>query len=163
MKELLVLRHAKSSWEWSVEDRNRPLQPKGIKAIITVAQHWKKDFKVFETIVSSPANRALHTATILAHEIGFPLSQVSIKEALYSFNSEDVLRQIKQLDDRFSKIILVGHNPSFTYAADYLSVKPTPELKTADWISLTFAQSLWAYVANGQATYGSKNEALIQQ
>ena len=163
MKELLVLRHAKSSWEWSVEDRNRPLQPKGIKAIITVAQHWKKDFQVFETIVSSPANRALHTATILAHEIGFPLSQVSIKEALYSFNSEDVLRQIKQLDDRFSKIILVGHNPAFTYAADYLSVKPTTELKTADWISLTFAQSLWAYVANGQATYGSKNEALIQQ
>ena len=163
MKELLVLRHAKSSWEWSVEDRNRPLQPKGIKAIITVAQHWKKDFQVFETIVSSPANRALHTATILAHEIGFPLSQVSIKEALYSFNSEDVLRQIKQLDDRFSKIILVGHNPAFSYAADYLSVKPTTELKTADWISLTFAQSLWAYVANGQATYGSKNEALIQQ
>jgi phosphohistidine phosphatase len=163
MKELLFLRHAKSSWEWSVEDRNRPLQPKGIKAIITVAQHWKKDFQVFETIVSSPANRALHTATILAHEIGFPLSQVSIKEALYSFNSEDVLRQIKQLDDRFSKIILVGHNPAFTYAADYLSVKPTTELKTADWISLTFAQSLWAYVANGQATYGSKNEALIQQ
>ena len=67
MKELLFLRHAKSSWEWSVEDRNRPLQPKGIKAIIAVAQHWKKDFQTFETIVSSPANRAIHTATILAH------------------------------------------------------------------------------------------------
>ena len=163
MKELLVLRHAKSSWEWSVEDRNRPLQPKGIKAIIAVAQHWKKKFQTFETIVSSPANRALHTAIILAHEIGFPLSQVSIKETLYSFNSEDVLRQIKQLDDRFSKIILVGHNPAFSYAADYLSVKPTPQLKTANWISLTFTQSLWVNVANGQATYGSKKEALKHQ
>ena len=146
MKELLFLRHAKSSWEWSVDDRNRPLQPKGIKAIM-----------------SSSANRALHTATILAYEIGFPFSQVSIKEALYSFNSEDILRQLNQLDDRFSKVILVGHNPAFTYAADYLSVKPTPELKTADWISLTFAQTLWSEVANGQHTYGSKKEALKQQ
>lgn len=163
MKELLFLRHAKSSWEWSVDDRNRPLQPKGIKAISAVAQHWKKDFQAFETIVSSPANRALHTATILAHEIGFPFSQVSIKESLYSFNSEDILWQLKQLDDRFTKVILVGHNPAFSYAADYLSVKPTPELKTADWISLTFTQSLWAEVANGLPTYGSKKEALKQQ
>ena len=163
MKELLFLRHAKSSWEWSVDDRNRPLQPKGIKAISTVAQYWKKDFQAFEAIMSSPAYRALHTATILAHEIGFPLSQVSIKEALYSFNSEDILRQLKQLDDSFSKVILVGHNPAISYAADYLSVKPTPEIKTADWISLTFAQTLWAEVANGQHTYGSKKEALKQQ
>ena len=163
MKELLFLRHAKSSWEWSVDDRNRPLQPKGIKAISAVAQHWKKDFQAFEAIISSPANRALHTATILAHEIDFSLSQVTIKEALYSFNSEDILRLLKQLDNHFSKVILVGHNPAFTYAASYLSVKPTPELKTADWISLTFAQSQWAEVGNGQPTYGSKKEALKEQ
>ena len=163
MKELLFLRHAKSSWEWSVDDRNRPLQPKGIKAISAVAQHWKKDFKTFEAIISSPANRALHTACILAHEIGFSFSQVSIKEALYSFNSEDILRLVQQLDNRYLKVILVGHNPAFTYAASYLSVKSTPELKTADWISLTFAQSQWAEVANGLPTYGSKKEAFKAQ
>ena len=66
MKELMFLRHAKSSWEWSIDDRHRPLQPKGIKAITAVAQYWKKDFQAFETIISSPANRALHTTTILA-------------------------------------------------------------------------------------------------
>ena len=163
MKELLFLRHAKSSWEWSVDDRNRPLQPKGIKAISAVAQHWKKDFKTFEVMISSPANRALHTASILAHEISFSFSQVSIKEALYSFNSEDILRLVQQLDNCYSKVILVGHNPAFTNAASYLSVKSTPELKTADWISLSFAQTQWADVANGQPTYGSKKEALKKQ
>ena len=44
MKELMFLRHAKSSWEWSIDDRHRPLQPKGIKAITAVAQYWKKRF-----------------------------------------------------------------------------------------------------------------------
>lgn len=160
MKELLFLRHAKSSWEGSVEDRHRPLLPKGIKAVKAVGQHWRSHFQTFETIMSSPANRALHTATILAQEIAFPLSQLSLKEALYSFNSEDIIRQVKQLENTYSKVILVGHNPAFTYAADYFSVKPTPELKTADWISLTFTQDQWKMVANGHPTHGRKKEAL---
>lgn len=160
MKELLFLRHAKSSWEWSVDDRHRPLQPKGIRAITAVAKHWKTHFQTFEVLMSSPANRALHTATILAHEIGFSLTHFSLKEALYSFNSQDIIRQVKQLDDRFSKVILVGHNPAFTYAADYFSASVTPELKTADWISLTFAQTHWKEVAGGQSTFGSKKVAL---
>lgn len=162
MKTLLFLRHAKSSWEWAVDDRHRPLQPKGIKAITAVAQHWRKEFQGFEHIMSSPANRALHTATILAHIIGFPLAHFSIKEALYSFNGQDILRQIKLLDNHFSKVILVGHNPAFSYVAEELSSHSTPMLKTADWISLTFVQDQWDKVANGQPTYGSKKVALQQ-
>ena len=34
MKELILLRHAKSSWDYNVEDRNRPLSEKGIDRII---------------------------------------------------------------------------------------------------------------------------------
>ncbi len=33
MKELILLRHAKSSWEYSVEDRNRSLTEKGVHRI----------------------------------------------------------------------------------------------------------------------------------
>ena len=64
MKEVLFLRHAKSSWEYAVADRDRPLQPKGIHAIKAVAKHWKAKFTSYEAIFSSPANRALHTATL---------------------------------------------------------------------------------------------------
>ncbi len=160
MKKLLFLRHGKSSWEGSIEDRHRPLKEKGIAAVKAVAHHWRKEFLSYQAIVSSPANRALHTASILAHELHFPWAQFSVHENLYTFSSTDLLKQIHQWDDRYSHLIMVGHNPAFTYAADYLSVKPVPELKTADWISLTFAQNQWAKVAEGQPMYGSKKEAL---
>ncbi|MGB1448290.1 MAG: SixA phosphatase family protein [Flavobacteriaceae bacterium] len=163
MKELLFLRHSKSSWEWEIDDRHRPLQPKGIKAITAVARHWKSVFLSFDCMMSSPANRAQHTATILAHEIGFPLEHLRLKETLYSFNSQDIIRFVKQLDDTISKVILVGHNPAFTYAARFFSVDPVPELKTADWISLTFVQNQWKMVEEGQPTYGTKKEALKDQ
>ncbi len=163
MKKLLFLRHAKSSWEWALDDRHRPLQPKGIRAITAVAQHWIKEFQTFEMILSSPANRALHTATILAHEIGFPLAQFSLKEALYNFNSQDIIRFVRQLDNGISSVVLVGHNPAFSNAASHFSIDPIPELKTADWISLTFVQNQWELIADGQATFGSKKEALKQR
>ena len=160
MKEVLFLRHAKSSWEYAVADRDRPLQPKGIHAIKAVAKHWKAKFSSYEAIFSSPANRALHTATLLAHEIGYPFSQLYLKEGLYSFSARDIMYQVKQLPPQYDKVIVVGHNPAFSDAADYFCVKPTPELKTADWISITFAASDWKALTQGAAEYGSKKEAL---
>lgn len=160
MKQILFLRHAKSSWEYAVADRDRPLQPKGMKAIKAVAYHWKALFCSFDAIISSPANRALHTATILAHETGFPFSRFFLKEALYSFNSRDIIYHVKQLDEKLNKVIIAGHNPAISDAADYFSVKPTPELKTADWISITFAATTWKEISKGEAEFGSKKEAL---
>ena len=73
MKEIVFLRHAKSSWDYSLADRDRPLQPKGIKAIKAVAQHWKSKFQSFDAIVIvQPIGRS-HCHTF-AHEIGFPFS-----------------------------------------------------------------------------------------
>ena len=99
-------------------DRDRPLQPKGMKAIAAVAQHYKSTFLSFDHILSSPANRAMHTAAILAHEIGFSFSKVQLSEALYTFNGRQVIEQLHQLQEQWSKIILVGHNPAFSDAAD---------------------------------------------
>lgn len=159
MKRLLFLRHAKSSWDTGVTDRHRPLQPKGMKAIAAVGQHWESLFKSFDVIFTSPANRALHTSTILAHTIKFPLSKISLHEQLYSFNSQDIIDFVHQCDNQYQQIILVGHNPAFSHAANYFSVNSTPELKTADWISLTFVQDSWQTIAAGNAQHGSKKEA----
>ena len=67
---------------------------------------------------------------------------------------------MKQLDEKLNKVIIAGHNPALSDAADYFSVKPTPELKTADWISITFAATTWKEISKGEAEFGSKKEAL---
>ena len=79
---------------------------------------------------------------------------------MYSFSARDIIYQVKQLPPQYDKVIVVGHNPAFSDAADYFCVKPTPELKTADWISITFADSDWKALTQGAAEYGSKKEAL---
>jgi len=156
MKKLIFLRHAKSSWEQPVLDRDRSLSSRGIKAIHEVAYHWKNLFSEAECIFTSPANRALHTATILAHTIGYDLHNIRITEELYTFNPKDLLTFIKKIDDALLNVIIVGHNPAFSEVSQKLSSDNAPALRTSCWTQLTFQTNKWSSIENGTSISGSR-------
>mgnify|MGYP001191025987 FL=1 len=156
MKKLLLLRHAKSSWEYSVEDYDRPLSEKGINAINKVSLKNIGFFKKFQLIMTSPANRALHTSTIFTRNVFINFEKLRVVNELYTFDYKNVVDYVYNLDNAFSSIVLIGHNPAFSYAAEYLSDKKTPELKTSDWIMIEFKQKEWSKINNGTFTYESK-------
>ena len=94
MKELIILRHAKSNRTCSVDDINRPLSPEGIERIKKVS-HQKEDFFTkADIIISSSAIRALHTAMITIHELNLPLEQLKIDKQLYTFSGFSVIDYI---------------------------------------------------------------------
>lgn len=146
MKEIILLRHAKSSWEYDVEDRNRPLSQKGIDRITKTSRRHKNIFENHDYIFSSPANRAFHTASIMIFECGFNFRKFSIDETLYTFNFEKIVNYVYELDDSFSKVILVGHNPAFTLAANQLGNLSLNNISTACWVKISFFESTWSEV-----------------
>tara|TARA_B100000767_G_scaffold275659_1_gene314095 strand:- start:4640 stop:5125 length:486 start_codon:yes stop_codon:yes gene_type:complete len=156
MKKLIFLRHAKSSWEEPVLDRNRSLSSKGIKAVQGVSHHWKNLFDEAECIFTSPANRALHSAKILAHTIGYDLKKIRILEELYTFNPKDLLTFIKKTDDSLLNIIIVGHNPAFSVLSQKLSTDNAPALRTSCWTQLTFQTNKWSFIEFGTSISGSR-------
>lgn len=156
MKNLIFLRHAKSNLDSPVSDRNRPLSSSGVKAIQQVALHWKDAFSAAQCILSSPANRALHTATILAHTLGYDMNKIKIDEALYTFSSSDIISYIKRLDDVYDHLLIVGHNPAFSEVAQELSSNNVPELSTACWAQLTFEANHWSEIKQGTSLNGSR-------
>ena len=105
MKELILLRHAKSSWEYSVSDRNRPLTEKGMKRIAQMATVSSILFKDQEIIFSSPANRALHTATLLMNTVAIDFEKLKVNELLYTFDASQVLEFIHSIGDKYVKVI----------------------------------------------------------
>ena len=156
MKNLIFLRHAKSNWDSPVSDRNRSLSSSGVKAIQQVALHWKDVFSAAQCIMSSPANRALHTATILTHTVGYDMNKIKIDEALYTFSSSDIISYIKRLDDVYDHLLLVGHNPAFSEVTQELSSNNVPELNTACWAQLTFEAKHWSEIKQGTSINGSR-------
>lgn len=160
MKKLVLLRHAKSSWESLVEDRNRGLTEKGIERIKRMAIASAAVFKDSEVVYSSPANRALHTACIAIHELQLPFESLELRESLYTFESSKLIQFIKSIPNHFSNVICVGHNPAFTFAVSAMSTTPLDHLPTAAWVQIHFEQNEWKNIQNGKAILGLPKDIL---
>ena len=156
MKKLVFLRHAKSSWDYHVEDFDRPLSVRGINDINRVSLRNINFFKKFQIFLTSPANRAFHTATILTRNVFKTYENLRVIKELYSFNYKNVIDYVLKLDNIYSNVVLIGHNPAFSIAAEHLSETTPPELKTSDWIMLEFKQNEWSKIGLGNYTYESK-------
>jgi len=80
MKNLILVRHGKSSWEYSVSDKDRPLLERGISDAKLVANKFHENSFEIDAIFSSPANRALHTAMIFCRQMYLPFEKFRVSE-----------------------------------------------------------------------------------
>jgi phosphohistidine phosphatase len=132
MKTLLLLRHAKSSWnDDSLEDHERPLNKRGKKTAPRMGQLVRDEGIVPDLIVASTANRAKTTANIVAEKAGYR-GEVRLEPALYLAPPERYLRIASKVDDAVDRLMLVGHNPGIEMCVDLLcgcnEVMPTAGL-----------------------------------
>ena len=157
MKTITFLRHSKSSWEYDVSDVNRPLNEFGINKIKKISDSSKDTFSKADIFFSSPANRAIHTCIILANSVKIDLKKVVICNDLYTFNISKVLDFIKQIDNNYSNVVLVGHNPAYTEISNYFSENKILNLPTARWFCLKFDTDSWSKVIDLKPIYYLNN------
>ena len=154
MKKLILFRHAKSSWSLDVSDRDRPLTEKGIRKTKKISIASKNILFKTEAFYSSPANRAIHTASIIINKLNLSFSNLYIEENLYTFESSKLIKFIRDIPNSFSNVICVGHNPAFTNATNLLSDSKIEHLPTSSWVEITFPESSWANISKGVLKLG---------
>ena len=156
MKELVILRHAKSNRTYMVNDINRPLSQSGIERI-QKKSFQKRDFFIdAEVIISSPAIRALHTAIIVIRELEISMEKLIIDEQLYTFSGSSVIDYVYALDERWSKVVLVGHNPAFTEVINHFSDVSINQLRTSGFAKISFNEDQWSNLFKGEVVLGQK-------
>jgi phosphohistidine phosphatase len=88
-----------------------------------------------EIIVSSPAERARQTATLVRASARLD-GPIRFDERIYGAGTSDILDIISELDDTAGSAMLVGHNPTFENAVQVLTGKyermPTATLAVID-------------------------------
>lgn len=149
MKQLVLVRHGKSSWEYSVSDKDRPLLERGINDGILVSSYAKKEKIEIDALFSSPANRALHTCMIFVRQLGFPLSKVQISDSLYDFSGDEILHFVKNLDNKLTTVVIFGHNPAFTQIANSLGNSYIDNVPTSGLVQLQFDIQNWNDLSTG--------------
>ena len=113
MKILFVLRHAKSNWDNSdLSDFERPLNSRGLDAARFIGGLiYERDLQP-QIIISSPAKRAKQTA-VLVKELAEISKPISFDERIYEASPLSLFNLIREFDDKYESVLIVGHNPGF--------------------------------------------------
>ena len=141
MKHLMLLRHAKSSWDHpELSDEERPLAPRGVKALPLMGRVLEAMNPSVECIYSSPAVRAIETAKGVIRELSKP-PEVEVHPPLYLADVPTFLQLTHSLASELECVMFVGHNPGIESFCEWLCFgreSGSTSLRTANlaWLEL---------------------------
>lgn len=151
MKTLLLVRHAKSSWnDADVSDMDRPLKRSGVKDAIEVSEKLKSKKVTPDILITSPAVRAMTTALIFARTLKYHYNRIVINEMVYDFSKDALLPLLRNIDDKYDVVMLIGHDPAFTYLLNDLTGKAFEKMPTAAVAKINFSVKQWQKITPGK-------------
>ncbi len=145
MKTLLIIRHAKSSWDnINTPDIDRPLNDRGKKDAPAMAKRVIKAGVQLDRLVSSPARRARHTAELFAREFKVKETDIVIRNELYHAQPAAFQQVIADLDDRRSAVALFSHNPGITAFVNTLTTVRLDNMPTCSVFAIKSDAPTWS-------------------
>lgn len=143
MKTLLIVRHAKSSWDnSSLDDFDRPLNERGLRNAPEMARRLVLRNLVPNLILSSPANRAISTSRLMANQFGKSEQEIVQDKSIYEATRQDIQRLISRQNPDLDCIMLVGHNPGLSDYINWLCDSEI-ELSTAAVAEIQIDSNKW--------------------
>ncbi|WP_370229506.1 CHAD domain-containing protein [Marinobacter nauticus] len=146
MKQLFLIRHAKSSWEdSSLSDKERPLNDRGRSQLAPLARTLNRFGALSGHVYASPAVRAQQTLAG-ALSVDAQPAQVCTEDELYTFDFKRLLRWLQNLDNDQNRITIIGHNPALLELAAFLVPQAPFELPTAGILEIRLSVRDWKKV-----------------
>lgn len=153
MKSVLIIRHAKSSWDLDVEDFDRPLNHRGqTDAPVMAKRLIKKDIQI-DTFISSPAKRALSTAALFAEAYEKKTKTILTVPSLYEPVIEAFHAAINNLDDIYKVVAVFSHNPAITDFANQLTSVRVDDMPTCAVFAVKADIKTWKEFTSAQKQF----------
>ncbi|MDX1795723.1 MAG: histidine phosphatase family protein [Hydrogenovibrio sp.] len=121
LRELLIIRHAKSDWKEEAPDIERPLSEKGKKAANRLGAWLNEKHLEPDYALVSPAQRAQQTFKRFKFEK--EASTHKTLDALYMATLEQLIAILAEIPPEYNRVMLVGHNPGLEELAQYLELE----------------------------------------
>ena len=149
MKNLIIVRHSKSSWELPLNDIDRPLSKRGIHNAHFISSKIQDLLPKSFVIWSSNAKRARETAMIFSQNLLINYENIIIKEELYTFDEINLEEIIKKCENMYDNLILFGHNEAITNFVNKFGNLFIENVPTSGVVSLQFDIENWNDLKKG--------------
>jgi phosphohistidine phosphatase len=156
---LVLVRHAKSSWDDSdLADHDRPLAPRGEKALRRMRQHLEELGVRPDLVLCSSARRTRATLHGIDKAFGHH-AVVEVEDRLYGADAPRLLARLQVIGDDVGTVLVVGHNPGIAGLIDLLTARedalPGVEDVPTGAIAVVSLGAPWASVESGTGTLDS--------
>ncbi|HRH59558.1 MAG TPA: histidine phosphatase family protein [Chitinophagaceae bacterium] len=154
MKTVLLVRHAKSSWDDpSQSDFERPLNKRGEKDAPEMAKRMLKKNVAIDALITSPAVRAYTTCKYFAEVYSINEKQIIHAPELYLAQPEIFYQVISKVNDEYSSIALFAHNPGISVFANILTNTRIDEMPTCAVFALQSDAAQWSDFRKSKKTF----------
>ncbi len=150
MKTIYLIRHAKSDWNYpDSPDFERPLNKRGKNDAPFMGKKLREQNILPDLILASPAQRAFETITFICKEINYPFDEIVFDESIYHSSVQNLVELMNNLDNTLNTVLLVGHNPGFTYLSNYLTNDCIDNIVTCGIVKIELEIEDWNEIIEG--------------
>lgn len=159
MKEIILLRHAKSSRDDpGTADFERPLARRGKEACEAVEAAFRRLALKPALVLASSARRTEETLRLIAPALPGEYA-VALEKRLYLASAARLLERLQRIDDGVRSVLVIGHNPGLQRLALLLAGRGNAaalerlrvKFPTAALARLKFPGAHWRALAAGSA------------
>ena len=144
MKQLLLVRHAKSSWDDpSLSDFDRPLNDRGKKDAPEMSKRLSDKKIKIDRFVSSPAKRARQTCKYFAKEFDVKKKSVVLEPRLYEPTEGNFYEVVKSFKDKWDRVAIFSHNPGISAFANSLTTTRVDDMPTCSVFAVKVDVKKW--------------------
>lgn len=150
MKTLILVRHAKSSWDNpALSDFDRPLNDRGKRDAPRMGKRLKEREITPDLMLSSPAKRALTTCKEIAKILNYDKQRIVTDKRIYHAGEDELLQVLSEQNDNHEIIMLFGHNPGFTDFANALFNEHIMNIPTCGIVAGDLSLTSWREIKWG--------------
>lgn len=148
MKRVVIIRHAKSVQYGYDNDFYRDLTERGESDAEKISEKIKYLGINPELVISSPATRAMHTATIFCRTLTYDKAKIRKEEVLYhGLTTQSFVEMLHELPETVQTVFVFGHNPTVYYLAYNLVKYFNSDMPTCSAVILDFPVEQWTEVS----------------
>lgn len=125
----MLMRHARSDWQYGLPDIDRPLSKRGRKDAHAMGKHLAQINALPDRLVISPAQRTCETADLLFQHSEHK-THITVDRELYLASCETLLELAEAYAIEDQRLMLLAHNPGMDSIVSYLASQPPPRSST---------------------------------
>ena len=149
-KSVILYRHGKSDWGAPYgDDHDRPLAKRGRKASKAMGRFLSESGRLPDIAITSTALRAKSTLEISVAEGSWDCEIVE-NERIYYGTVGEIFDIIRNLPDKYSSVLLVGHEPKWSNLASLMIGGGEVVFKTATMALICFEAPSWENIELGE-------------